>query len=65
MDEIVQQIVRAIVDAVNPEEVILFGSRASGSEKENSDVDLIVIESAPFGKTRSRRLQDTQLGPTH
>ena len=61
MDEIVQKIVRSIVDAVNPEEVILFGSRASGSAKENSDVDLVVIESAPFGKTRSRRLQAARL----
>ncbi len=61
MDEIVQKIVRSIVDAVNPEEVILFGSRASGSARENSDVDLVVIESAPFGKTRSRRLQAARL----
>ena len=61
MDEVVQQIVRSIVDEVDPEQVILFGSRASGSAGENSDVDLVVIESAPFGKARSRRLEAARL----
>ena len=53
--------VRAIVDEADPEQVILFGSHASGDERKDSDVDLIVIESAPFGKARSRRLEAARL----
>ncbi len=61
MDEVVQKMVQSIVAEVNPEQVILFGSRASGNERKDSDVDLIVIESAPFGKMRSRRLEAARL----
>ena len=56
--------VRAIVDEADPEQVILFGSRAAGDERKNSDMDLIVIESAPFGKARSRRLEAARLYET-
>ena len=60
-DEVLDQMVRAIVEAVDPEQVILFGSRARGDAKEESDVDLVVVESEPFGKTRSRRLEAVRL----
>lgn len=46
--------VRAIVDEVDPEQVILFGSRARGDGRESSDVDLLVVEAEPFGPDRSR-----------
>ena len=51
---LLKRMVSAIVDEVNPEQVILFGSRARGGEHEDSDVDLIVIEAEPFGPKRSR-----------
>ena len=60
-DDLLDRMVRAIVDAVDPEQVILFGSRARGDAGEASDVDLIVVESEPFGKTRSRRLEAVRL----
>ena len=60
-DEVLDQMVRAIVEAVDPEQVILFGSRARGDVREESDVDLVVVESEPFGKTRSRRLEAVRL----
>ena len=47
----------AIVEAVGPEQVILFGSRTRDDAREASGVDLVVVESAPFGKTRSWRLE--------
>ena len=53
-DALLDRMVRAIVDEVDPEQVILFGSRGRGDEGENSDVDLIVVESDPFGPGRSR-----------
>ena len=60
-DELLDRMVRAIVEEVDPEQVILFGSRARGDAKEASDVDLVVVESQPFGKTRSRRLEAVRL----
>ncbi len=56
-DKLLDQMVQAIVAEVDPEQVILFGSRARGDAREDSDVDLIVVEAEPFGKTRSRRLE--------
>lgn len=53
-DALLRRMVRAIVDASDPEQVILFGSRGRGDFTERSDVDLIVVEAAPFGPGRSR-----------
>lgn len=53
-DDLLGRMVRTIVDEVDPEQVILFGSRGRGDYRPNSDVDLIVIEAEPFGPGRSR-----------
>ncbi len=53
-EEDLQEIVRRIVRVCDPEQVVLFGSRASGMSTEVSDVDLLVIERSPFTKGRSR-----------
>jgi predicted nucleotidyltransferase len=60
-DRLLDQMVQAIVNEVDPEQVILFGSRASGTPTEDSDVDLVVVESAPFNGGRSRRREMTRL----
>ena len=60
-DELLQRMVNAIVDEVDPEQVILFGSRARGDNRENSDIDLIVIEAEPFGPDRSRHKEMLRL----
>lgn len=60
-DALLDQMVRAIVDAADPEQVILFGSRARGDAREDSDVDLIVIEAEPFGPDRSRLAEERRL----
>jgi predicted nucleotidyltransferase len=54
-DEMLRQMARVIVDEVEPERIILFGSHARGDARPDSDVDLLVIEQEPFGKLRSRR----------
>lgn len=38
---------------VNPEQVILFGFHARADAGRNSDLDLLVVESRPFGPGRS------------
>ncbi len=37
-----QDVVRCIVDAIRPEKIILFGSRAKGTAGSNSDIDLFI-----------------------
>lgn len=39
----INKIARRIVDTVNPQKIILFGSYAYGSPDKNSDIDILVI----------------------
>ena len=48
-DAILDRMIRTIVDEVDPERVILFGSRARGDARPDSDIDLLIIEAEPFG----------------
>jgi predicted nucleotidyltransferase len=41
---LLRDIVRRIVDAVQPEKVILFGSQARGDARQDSDFDVLVIK---------------------
>ena len=47
-DALLDEMVHAIVNEVDPEQVILFGSYARGTATGDSDVDLLVIKSEPF-----------------
>lgn len=38
-----EEMVRRIVEACNPEKIILFGSHATGHARAGSDVDLLVV----------------------
>ncbi|MFQ5589290.1 MAG: nucleotidyltransferase domain-containing protein [Nitrospiria bacterium] len=42
---ITKKIVNTIVESVYPEKVILFGSRAKGNYRKDSDYDFIIIKS--------------------
>lgn len=59
--ETIKEIVRRLVAAVDPEQIVLFGSRATGQSNDNSDVDLLIIEREPFGLQRSRLEEITRL----
>lgn len=50
-DTFIDDMVQAIVDEVDPEQVILFGSRGKGDEREHSDVDLVVVEADPSARS--------------
>ncbi len=43
VNPLIQEIVRRIVKVSQPEKVILFGSRARGTARPESDIDLLVI----------------------
>ena len=42
--QILDQVIAQIVDVAHPEKIILFGSFARGDAREDSDIDLLVIE---------------------
>lgn len=48
-----QEIVRVVVDSVQPERIVLFGSRARGDATPDSDLDILII--APSQLPRWRR----------
>jgi len=50
--EVLQEIIRRIVEVAQPERIILFGSAARGEIGPNSDVDLLVVKSGPFNHRR-------------
>ena len=58
---LLRQIVNVIVREGAPEAIILFGSRARGDARADSDVDLLVIEKEPFSPQRSRRKEVARL----
>lgn len=43
-DKLRQAIVERIVSAVAPDRIVLFGSRAVGTHRAESDVDLLVVQ---------------------
>jgi len=57
VDILIRGMAQALVDEADPEQVILFGSRARGDSGPDSDVDLIVVEREPFGTRRNRRAE--------
>ena len=42
--ETIEKAVRTLVEAAKPTKIILFGSYARGDAREDSDVDLLVVE---------------------
>lgn len=54
---LLQEIVKIIVKVAQPERVILFGSRARGTAREESDYDfLVVMPEVQNGREISRRI---------
>jgi predicted nucleotidyltransferase len=60
-EEVLKDMVQAIVREVDPEEIWLFGSRARGEAGPDSDVDLLVVEREPFGPQRVRLAEMTRI----
>jgi len=43
-DQVINQIIKRVTETEHPDRVILFGSRARGNARTNSDYDLLVIK---------------------
>ena len=50
--DVLDEIVRRIVEVAQPEQIIMFGSAARGEMGRNSDVDLLVIKRGPVHRRR-------------
>lgn len=42
-ETLLEEITRKIVDHFDPEKIVLFGSRSTGSPRTDSDIDLLII----------------------
>jgi predicted nucleotidyltransferase len=52
-EAVLSEIVRRLVEAIDPDKIILFGSRARGDCHVQSDVDLLIVK--PSEKPHHRR----------
>jgi len=46
-DPVLRQIAARLVAAVDPDKLILFGSRVSGSHRPDSDYDILIVKEEP------------------
>lgn len=56
---LVDEIVKRILGIAEPQRITLFGSAATGQMSKDSDIDLLVLESAP-GDTRQESVRIRQ-----
>ena len=61
-EEILQEIVRRIVAAVQPEKIILFGSVAREEMGPDSDLDFLVIKSCKNRRETVRKIRRRLIG---
>lgn len=54
MDKLVERVTKKIAEAIHPDKIILFGSRAKGTATDESDIDLVVVYSGPKSKREVR-----------
>lgn len=61
-DPLVESVVQRIAEAIQPEKIILFGSKAKGTARQDSDIDLLIIKDAMQSK-RDLKLRIRRLFP--
>jgi HEPN domain-containing protein/predicted nucleotidyltransferase len=61
-EEMLREIVRRIVEAVQPERIILFGSAARGEMGPDSDVDLLIIKQCENRRETARLIRRELIG---
>lgn len=53
-EQLIEEMVRRIVDEVDPQRIYLFGSYVRGSQTADSDIDFLIVEDQGFGPGRNR-----------
>jgi uncharacterized protein len=61
-DEILEEIVRRIVKAVQPKKIILFGSAAREEMGPDSDLDLLVVKPCGHRRRTARKIERSLIG---
>src|SRR6266478_1362292 len=56
-ESLLDQMVEALKSAGQPERIILFGSRARGDARPDSDFDLLIVQAAQPGNSRWQELR--------
>jgi predicted nucleotidyltransferase len=51
-DAVLHEIVTRLVEALDPERLILFGSRAAGRARPDSDYDILIVKDQPDSRLR-------------
>jgi len=60
--EILREIVRRIVAAVQPQKIILFGSAGRGEMEPDSDLDLLVIKACGHRRRTAAKVERSLIG---
>ncbi|HOE95154.1 MAG TPA: nucleotidyltransferase domain-containing protein [Candidatus Sumerlaeota bacterium] len=55
MDPLVDQVAKRIAEAIRPRQIMLFGSRATGRARPDSDLDLLIVYSGGKSKQEVKR----------
>ncbi len=63
MDAKLNRIVEGILAVVRPEKIVLFGSRARGNARPDSDYDILVVYDGPLSKREVKVGVHRQLFP--
>ena len=59
--EVIEQLVRRIIELVHPLRIILFGSAARGEMESDSDIDVLVVMPEGVHRRRTARLLYRQI----
>lgn len=61
LDEAIDKVLRIIIQEVDPDAIILFGSKARGDDDDNSDIDLLIVKDGA-SRTMLRKVYDSLSG---
>lgn len=49
-DDILKEITKRLVNSIHPDKLVLFGSRARGDNRPDSDIDIMIIKDSTAPK---------------